>query len=261
MARVPLVLHGATGRMGRAIRACLWEFPDVALAACVSPETDRGDCPDGCAWLTPEALAGAAGLAAMPGDAVVLDVSLAAGTERLVSILERTPRPFLAATTGLPAALEERIAALGARAAVLRAPNLSVGVATLQRMLEAMPAAAREGFVADIVETHHAAKKDAPSGTAIALARALAGGDPSRIRSDAAPSGPRGAGEVRVHSIRAGTEPGTHRILLSGAGESLELTHRAQDRSLFARGALRAARYLHGRAPGRYSFQDVLSAG
>ena len=247
--------------MGRAVRSCLDEFPDLGLVACAAPDVDREGCPEGCAWLGPDTLDGPGGLPGLPADLVVIDVSLAAGTERLVAALERTPRALLAATTGLSAALEARIRALGARTAVVRAPNLSVGVATLLRMLEAIPGAAREGYAADIVEQHHTAKRDAPSGTALALARILAAGDPARIRVDAAPSAARAAGEVRVHSIRAGTEPGTHRVILSGAGETLELVHRAQDRALFARGALRAARFLHGRAPGHYSFQDVLSQG
>jgi 4-hydroxy-tetrahydrodipicolinate reductase len=245
--------------MGRAVRACLPEFPGLDLIACAAPDVDREGCPDGCAWLVPDGLDAPGGLAALPADLVVIDVSLAAGTDRLVGALERVPRALLAATTGLSATLEGRIRALGARAAVVRAPNLSVGVATLLRMLEAIPGAAREGYAADIVEQHHAAKRDAPSGTALALARALTGGDDARIRAGAAPTEARATGEVRVHSIRAGTEPGIHRVILSGSGETLELVHRTQDRTLFARGALRAARFLHARVPGYYSFQDVLA--
>ncbi len=258
MTVVPLLLHGATGRMGRAVRGCLAEAPDLALVACVAPDTDTAACPAGCAWLEPEALAGPAGLAALPGDLVILDFSLAAGTERLVGVLERTPRALVAATTGLPAPTEERLRALGKRAAVLRATNLSVGVATLVSMLTAVPEAARSSFQADIVEHHHAAKKDAPSGTALSLAAALAPGDPSLVRFGAPAGAPRAAGEVRLHSIRSGSVPGTHRVVLAGAGETLELTHTTNDRTIFARGALRAARFLHGRAPGFYSFLDAL---
>ncbi len=258
MTRVPLLLHGATGRMGRAVRVCLAEAPDLSLVACVAPDADAEPCPSGCGWLTPESLAGPAGLAALPADLVVLDFSLAAGTERLVGLLERTPRALVAATTGLPAPVEERLRTLGTRAAVLRATNLSVGVATLLAMLGAVPEAARPAFEADIVEHHHAAKKDAPSGTALSLAAALSGGDASRVRSGVPAGAPRTPGEVRLHSIRSGTVPGTHRVVLAGAGETLELTHTAQDRTIFARGALRAARFLHGRAPGCYSFLDAL---
>jgi 4-hydroxy-tetrahydrodipicolinate reductase len=256
---VPVLLFGATGRMGRAVRACLAEAPDLALVACVAPERDDAPCPPGCAWLTPEALGGSEGLAGLPPDLVVVDFSLASGTESLIGHLERTPRALVAATTGLAADVEDRVRGLATRAGVVRATNLSVGVATVVRMLQAIPLAAHGTYEADIVEHHHATKRDAPSGTALLLARSLTGGDPARIRTNAPAGGPRDAGEVRVHSIRSGTEPGMHRVILSGAGEVIELTHRAQERAIFARGALRAVRFLHGRAPGYYSFQDVLS--
>jgi 4-hydroxy-tetrahydrodipicolinate reductase len=259
VARAPVLLYGATGRMGRAVRDCFGEAPDLVLVACAAPDRDGGPCPDGCAWLTPDALAGAAGIAALPPDLVVIDFSLASGAERLLDALERTPRGLVAATTGLAAGVEDRLRALAARAGVVRATNLSVGVATVARMLQAIPLAAHGAYEADVVEQHHATKRDAPSGTAVALARALTGGDPTRIRAGAPATEPRPPGEVRIHSLRSGTEPGTHRVVLAGAGESIEVVHRVQDRAVFARGALRAARFLHGRAPGYYSFQDVLS--
>jgi 4-hydroxy-tetrahydrodipicolinate reductase len=245
--------------MGRAVRGCFGEAPDLALVACVAPERDSGACPEGCAWLTPDALANGPGLDAFPSDLVVIDFSLAEGTERLVGALERAPRGLVAATTGLTPGVEDRVRGLAALAGVVRATNLSTGVATLVRMLQAIPLAAHGAYEADVVEHHHATKRDTPSGTALALARALTGGDPARILTEVPASGPRGAGEVRVHSLRSGTEPGTHRVVLAGVGESLELIHRTQDRAIFARGALRAARFLHGRAPGYYSFQDVMS--
>jgi len=245
--------------MGRAVRDCLAGADDFALVACVAPDRDGGPCPDGCAWLAPDELSGPAGIAALPPDLIVIDFSLAPGTERLVEALEGAPLGLVAATTGLTAGVEERVRALASRTGVVRATNLSVGVATVVRMLQAIPLAAHGAYEADVVEHHHASKRDAPSGTALALARALTGGDPARIRAGAPATDPRAAGEVRIHSLRSGTEPGTHRVVLAGAGESIEVIHRAQDRGVFARGALRAARFLHGRAPGYYSFQDVLS--
>lgn len=245
--------------MGRSVRECVDETPDVALRACVAPDGPSGSCPDGCVWLHPDQLEGGSGLESLPADLVVVDFSLAVGTERLLAALERTPRALVAATTGLTPETEERIRLLAARVGVVRATNLSIGVATVVRMLQAIPLAARGAYEADVVEHHHATKRDAPSGTALALARALTAGDPERIRTEGPPGERRSAGEVRIHSVRSGTEPGTHRVLLAGSGEAIEVTHRAQDRAIFARGALRAARFLHGRAAGYYSFQDVLS--
>jgi 4-hydroxy-tetrahydrodipicolinate reductase len=105
--------------------------------------------------------------------------------------------------------------------------------------------------VADVVEQHHAGKKDAPSGTALDFVEALGamatGGDPRRAERP-----------VATHSLRAGTIPGTHRVILSGDGETLELVHTVYDRSVFARGALRAARFVHGKPAGLYSVDDLI---
>ena len=160
----------------------------------------------------------------------------------------------MAATTALDAATESRLAALATRAPVLRAPNLSLGIAVAQALLRALPPAARGVFQAEIVEHHHGTKKDAPSGTAKALAALLRG------PAEGGGAGPQ-AREIPIHSIRGGTVPGTHRVVLSGAGETLEIVHTVYDRSVFARGALRAARFLHRRAPGSYTIDDVLREG
>lgn len=248
---IPILLYGASGRMGQAIRQTLDDpaASDLTLRACVAPERAHGAVPDGCRWLTPEALAKPNGLASMPADLVVIDVSLAAGTERLVEALERSPRALVAATTGLEPTLEARIRALGAQAAVLRAPNLSLGNAVVGAFLRALPKAARAAFDADIVEHHHAGKKDAPSGTALSMAATLGPIGTTR-RADRS---------ARFHSIRAGTVPGTHEVVLSGEGETVTVVHRVEARRVFALGALRAARFLHGRAPGVYSIDDTVT--
>ena len=234
--------------MGRAIRALLPETPGVSLRACVATGAAAGSIPPGCLWLTPEDLAEGGALEALPHDIVVVDVSLAAGTRALVSALTRAPRALVAATTGLDDALEARIESLAARSAVLRARNLSLGNAVFTAFLRALPAGARDAFDADVVERHHAGKKDAPSGTAISLATAL-GPIGSTRRPDR---------DVRFHSIRGGTEPGTHQVVLSGEGETLTVEHTVHDRSVFARGALRAASFLHGKPAGLYSFEAAL---
>jgi len=245
-ATVPILLYGATGRMGRAIRAALAGAPDFALLACAARGRDEEPCPDGCAWVRPEALAET--LRSLPPDLVVLDVSVAAGTELLLDVLERAPRALVAATTGLTPADEARIEMLASRVAVLRSRNLSLGIAVLSALLRDLPAGARGAYDADVVEHHHAAKKDAPSGTAAVLAALLAG-----VGTDRRPGG------VRIHSIRGGTAPGMHEVVLSGEGEILTLGHTVLDRAVFARGALRAARFLHRKPPGLYSFDNALT--
>jgi 4-hydroxy-tetrahydrodipicolinate reductase len=234
--------------MGRAICAALDGDEGFALLACAARTRDDAACPPGCAWITPDSLASPDGLATLPADLVVIDVSVAAGTERLLGILESSPRALVAATTGLAPAAEKRIEALAKRAPVLRSRNLSLGIAVLSAWLRALPAGARAAYDADVVEHHHAAKKDAPSGTALALGALLEGVGTARR-----------AGGIQTHSIRGGTAPGTHEIVLSGEGEILTIGHTVLDRAVFARGALRAARFLHGKSPGLYSFEDALN--
>jgi 4-hydroxy-tetrahydrodipicolinate reductase len=238
--------------MGRSVRDCLSEFPDIDLRACVAPSAGEKRAATGdrhVPWLTPEALADPAARASLPDDLVVLDVSAGEGPSRLAKILTEWPRALVAAATGLDRETEARLERLSEKVAVLRAPNLSLGIAVIEGFLRSLPEAARAVFEADIVEQHHAGKRDAPSGTALALAMAIG----------TSGAGSRPGGEVRIASIRAGTAPGMHRIVLSGAGETVEIVHTAYDRSVFARGALRAAQFLHGRPAGLYSMAHIVA--
>ncbi len=257
MTPVPLILFGATGRLGSAVRAAIAEFPELCLAVCAARSARSAGCPPGCAWVTPEELLSGSG-AALPDEAVVIDVSLAAGTARLLDWLDRSPRALVSATTGLSEAEEERIRGLARRAAVLRARNLSPGNAVASAMLRSVPDAARPLFQIDLIEHHHAAKRDAPSGTALAWASLLAAGGAESVIREPDPTKPRKPGEVRVHSVRSGSAVGTHRALLAGAGETLEIVHTVTDRAVFARGALQAARFIAGKAPGYYTFEQTL---
>jgi len=235
--------------MGAAVRALVEADRSIVLRACVAGDGERGAGPPGCDWIEASSF-GAATLEALPRDTVVLDVSLPAGTGALVSALERAPRAAVIATTGLDPRCESRVAALAATAPLFRARNLSLGVAVAKAWLRSLAPAAREAFVADVLEQHHAEKKDAPSGTALDLVAALGAMAP----------GKRPGGVVPTHSIRAGTVPGTHRVILSGDGETLEIVHTVHDRSVFAAGALRAVRFLHGRPPGTYTVDDLLAS-
>ena len=253
MTPVPILLYGASGRMGHAVRGVIAEFPETRIAVCVSRTASKDA---DVAWMTPAELI-ASGDREVPKDAVVIDVSLAAGTDRLLEWLERSPRALVSATTGLGEEATERIGALARRAPVLREVNLSLGSAVAGAMFRALSVPAKESFEIDILEHHHAAKKDAPSGTAFLwsslLARDLHSVD---LKPDV--TKPRAPGTVRVHSIRSGTVPGIHRAILSGAGETLEIVHTVTDRAVFARGAIRAARFLAGKPPGLYTLEQTL---
>ena len=248
MAEVPILLHGATGRMGRAVRDCLAEFPDVKLLACVAPREQAPGPTPGPLWLTPEELTTHRRREEFPADLVVIDFSLAAGTLVLLKTLNLWPRALVCGTTGLSAESERMLETLAGRVPVFRASNLSLGNALVETLLRALPRHVITTYTADIVEHHHAGKKDAPSGTAITLARVL--GEAGAVGQE--------GDQIKIQSIRSGTVPGTHRVILGGAGETIEIVHTVTDRGVFARGALRAARFIHGQVPGRYSMDSML---
>lgn len=177
---------------------------------------------------------------------------------------ELTGTALLVGTTGLPDELVDALDALTERAPVLVAPNFSVGVNLLRALVEraarALPA---EGYDIEVVETHHRAKEDAPSGTALLLGEAAAEGrgeslDGARVDGRSGRVGPRPAGEIGIHAVRGGGVAGDHAVHFLGTAERITLAHSALSRELFADGALVAARWLAGRDPGRYTMNDVL---
>ena len=163
--------------------------------------------------------------------------------------------PLVVGTTGHDARQRDRLAAAAERVPIVLSPNFAVGIAVLQSLLPGV-APLRFGFDPHIVETHHAKKRDAPSGTALALADVLARAL-GRRRDDA----PQGNGHpIPISSIRGGAVPGDHAVILAGPHEVLRLEHRVLSRTAFAEGALIAARWAaSGRPPGLYSFLDVLA--
>jgi 4-hydroxy-tetrahydrodipicolinate reductase len=165
--------------------------------------------------------------------------------------------------TGLDAGLQRQIDAASRKIAVLTAANMSLGVNLLLQLVRTASAALGDAFDVEIVEAHHQFKKDAPSGTALALGEAVAAGrgvtlPEHAVYDRAGKSAARKSGSIGFTSIRAGDIVGDHTVLLAGAGERLELTHRAHSRATFARGALAAARWLAGKPAGRYVMTDVL---
>jgi 4-hydroxy-tetrahydrodipicolinate reductase len=256
---------GAAGRMGRLVLAEILDDPDLALAAALErpghPEIGRdagvlaGHPPAGVA-LAPLA-------APLPPADVLVDFSLPEGTAALLDALEAAPVPLVTGTTGLDPALQARLLALSRRVPVVAAANFSTGVAVLLD-LAARAAAALPGFDVEIVETHHRRKADAPSGTALALGRAIAtarGTALQAVHGRSGRPGEREAGPIGFHALRGGDVVGDHRVLLLGEGERLELGHVAGSRLTFARGALAAARWVVGREPGLYGTREVLGLG
>jgi 4-hydroxy-tetrahydrodipicolinate reductase len=222
-----LALVGASGRMGTRIEALAQGDERVEVIARISSKDKafslaRGSCE------------------------VVIDFSSEEGTARAIEVVRACGSALLVGTTGLGAATIENLRALSASHAVLVAPNTSLGVAVTRRLARlAAEMLAPSGWSVDIVESHHDRKKDAPSGTALALAKSLDDGGM-----------PVSAG--KIHAIRAGDTIGEHEIRFAGPSERIHLMHQAVSRDLFAAGAIKAAVWLAGRGPGWYSMDDVL---
>jgi 4-hydroxy-tetrahydrodipicolinate reductase len=196
-------------------------------------------------------------------DQVVVDFTVPAATVAHVRVAAERGAAVVVGTTGLDAAEDRELRALAARTRAVIAANYSVGVTVLTE-LAARAARLLDGtFEAEIVEIHHHGKKDAPSGTALALGRAIAaarGQDFERAAVLARQGlvGARRADEIGIVGLRGGDAVGDHTVVFGGLGERIELVHRAQSRDCLARGALRAAEWVVGRPVGVYSMRDVI---
>jgi len=170
---------------------------------------------------------------------------------------------LIVGTTGLEAQHMEALGRAAAKAAVVQAANMSVGVNLLLGLTEQVASALGDDYDIEIAEMHHRHKVDAPSGTALALGAAAAKGRGVNLedvsdRGRDGEAGPRIAGDIGFSVIRGGDVAGDHTVIFAGPGERVELTHKAGSREIFARGAIRAALWTEGRAPGLYSMRDVL---
>src|SRR5690606_28700401 len=216
---VRILVHGASGRMGRALLALAADDPRLCVVAAASAR--------GLALAEFPALPvlATSDLSRAPEFDVAVDFSLAGGFDAILDLCLARGAAFVSGTTGLDEAQRARLVAAARTIAVLNATNFSLGVAVLERLVQ-QAAAALPDWDCDLVEAHHVHKRDAPSGAALTLGAAVARG--------------RGA-EPRYASLRAGDIVGEHTVMLSGPGERLEFVHRATDRAIFARGALECA--------------------
>lgn len=250
---IRLVLLGAAGRMGRAVAEAAAGQADLSIKANV----DRAENLQGGSGVWRESLDGVV----EAGDVVIEFSSPAACREAARRCVEARAA-LVSGTTGLSGAEEAELQNAARSIAVLRASNFSLGVLALRRAVEAALAAAPGTWDVEIVERHHRAKVDSPSGTALTLAQEVAtrrGWSGEAIRTGrTGRTGPRPAAEVGVSSVRGGAWIGDHEVLLAGEGEWLELRHVASDRGAFARGALAAARFVASARPGLYSLEDVV---
>ena len=262
-----LVVVGAAGRMGRTLMRTIHETPGVSLAGAIeragSPfiGQDAGEL----AGLGPLGVAiGDDPLPAFARADGVLDFTTPAATVEFSGYAAQARIVHVVGTTGCTEEDEARIAAAARHATIVKSGNMSVGVNLLAALVEqaarALPA---EAFDIEVLEMHHRHKVDAPSGTALLLGEAAAKGRAvalaeTSVRVRDGHTGPREAGTIGFATLRGGSVVGEHSVLFAGPGERIVLSHHAEDRSLFARGAVTAALWAHGRKPGLYSMRDVL---
>jgi 4-hydroxy-tetrahydrodipicolinate reductase len=194
----------------------------------------------------------------------LIDFSNPEGTMAVLPGCVRHRVPIVVATTGHTAAQRAEIEEAAHETAVLMAPNMSLAVNVLMVLLKKAAELLRDrDFDVEIIERHHRFKKDAPSGTALHLARIVQGvqGEMELRHGREGLPGERPTKEIGVHAVRVGDNVGEHTVIFSTLGETLELIHRAHARDCYARGAIQAAKYLANRPPGRYTMEDVLGLG
>jgi len=193
---------------------------------------------------------------------VLVDFSFPSSSARHALLAAELKKPIVVGTTGLNREEKDSLKKASARTAVLCSPNMSMGVNILDAAIGRI-AKALANYDIEIIETHHAQKKDAPSGTALRLAETAAAArgvhlDNAAVYGRKGNTGERTPGQIGVHAVRAGDVVGDHTVIFASEGERLELTHRASNRDCFALGALRAAQWIAKRPPGLYDMRDVL---
>jgi 4-hydroxy-tetrahydrodipicolinate reductase len=245
-----VIVVGAAGRMGVAIRTALRDWPQAKLVGAI----DRNANEEQGITTDLEAL--------LPAADVMIDFSSPQGTANNLAACARHGVAALVGTTGLASEAMAAANAAAAKIPVLIAANTSLGVTLLLELVRAAARALPADFDIEIIEAHHRHKKDAPSGTALALGRAAAAGRGQELESIMADErrgeAARRTGEIGFAVVRAGDIVGDHTVLFAGAGERVAISHQATDRAIFARGALQAAAWLVGRAPGRYEMGEVI---
>jgi 4-hydroxy-tetrahydrodipicolinate reductase len=263
---VRLVIAGAGGRMGRTLIQAIAATKGVTLAGAVEPlgsaviGRDAGEL----AGLGPNGIKVTSDVAPLLRDADgLIEFTIPAASVALAELAASAGVVHVMGTTGHSAQEEAIVAEAASRAPIVKSGNMSLGVNLLAALVKRVAQTLGEDFDIEILEMHHNKKIDAPSGTALMFGRAAAEGRAINLAERAARgrdgmTGARRAGDIGFASLRGGTVVGDHSVIFAGPAERIELTHRAEDRMIFARGALRAALWARGKAPGLYSMADVL---
>ena len=261
-----MAVTGAAGRMGRTLVRMINEADDLTLAAaleCKDSELLGADAGE-------VAGIGALGIpiieditAALPQFDILIDFSVPEATLHALHACREGAKKIVVGTTGFDATGQSLIDAASADIAILQAPNMSIGVNLCFRLVEIAARALGDDVDVEVMEIHHRDKIDAPSGTAVRMGEILAEALDRDLAKDAiygreGVTGPRDRRTIGFATLRGGDIVGEHSVIYAGAGERIEITHRAQSRDNFAQGALRAARFLRTQQSGLFDMQDVL---
>lgn len=260
-----IAITGATGRMGRTLVQLVHAADDLTLAGA----TDRSDSP-----LLGQDIGHLCGLGetgillldsleALADIDIVIDFTLPAATETHLRICRDKGFGLVIGTTGLSEAQKAAVTEAASHIPIVFAPNMSVGVTVLTQLVEQAARILGDDYDVEIVEMHHRHKVDAPSGTALALGEAAARGLERNLKECAVygregAEGPRRQETIGFATLRGGDVVGDHTVIYAADGERIEIGHKASSRMTFARGALRAARWLHSRPADLYTMRDVL---
>jgi len=258
-----LAVTGAAGRMGRRIIALAQEAGDIQITAALEAEghpllgSDAGEV----------AGVGMLGtlITELPQEKpeVMIDFTVPASTEKWIEYCHDNKIPMVVGTTGLTEAQKQQIQKASEQVAMLWAANMSLGVNLLLKVVAEVAQKLPEDFDIEIIEAHHRFKRDAPSGTALELARQIAGAKNwpwpgCLVHGRQGGETMREKETIGMHAVRGGDVVGQHSVMFSAQGETVELRHQAHSRDTFVRGALHGGRWLKGRGPGMYSMFDVL---
>lgn len=265
MSDLHIVVAGASGRMGRTLVREIAQAKGLTLSGALEAEghPDLGRDAGELAGLSPNGVTLTADpLPLIAGAQAVIDFTRPMVSVMLADLAAQARIVDVIGTTGLSPDDEARIKAASRHAVIIKSGNMSLGVTLLAALVE-RAAKALPGYDVEILEMHHKMKVDAPSGTALLLGAAAAKGhgealEKKAVRARDGDTGPRTDGSIGFASLRGGSVVGEHQVFLAGAGERLTLSHTAEDRSIFARGALEAARWGQGKKPGLYGMMDVL---
>lgn len=267
MADMRLVVMGAQGRMGRALISAISEAEGVCVSGAVEREGSEALGVDAgvLAGLQPLGVSVSSDLEAALADADgLIDFTAPAATLAFAEIAARLGKVHIIGTTGFTPEEEAQLREIAEKGAVLvKSGNMSLGVNLLGKLVEQAARSLDADFDIEVVEMHHKHKVDAPSGTALLLGGSAAEGRGIDLRENAVMSregitGERERGTIGFATLRGGSVIGEHTVILAGEGERIELAHKAQDRSVFARGAVKAASWAKDKPVGYYSMMDVL---